>query len=504
MGVIRKGLDIIGGIPALLGMLVLGLSTLVFLFNLWTGAPIAETVEANYGGAVFFCLALLFIQEDEDEALSEKAYTAGLLMAVYAVVGAVVLLVTVPFHGSLGAVADLAVPAIGVAIIFGLFGLAVRITVAFLRLLFGAGRRTVGSIGGRARAVLGFCQRAFGRLSTTLRGGERELTTTGRARSEGSEGRSQASSASTGTSTASAEAGVTTADDSAADTRVTPDQLADGTPTDAHRSAVAAVDALGLTDVKGGTEAGPVVTFRAWYPDRGQPVTIFTPDPTIELQDVADRLTRRLTTWRQVATHPNTVELFEYDTDPRPWGVAAVPSGEAFSDSRQSLSAAERVDVLLGVADALQAVHRYNEQHLFLRPGSIAVDGGTEPTGRILKWGVKDVVDMAAGEYTQSSFTAPEQIDGDEFGPPGAHTDVYRLGAVGYWAFTGDPPVFDIDDSLAASITDGALLAPTTRDPSLPERADDVLLTALATDPGDRYDSVYTFRQHLTSVRDDL
>jgi serine/threonine protein kinase len=99
-----------------------------------------------------------------------------------------------------------------------------------------------------------------------------------------------------------------------------------------------------------------------------------------------------------------------------------------------------------------------------------------------------------------TAYTAPEQLDAS--GVASSATDVYRLGAVAHYVLTEEPPV-DTNESeyetLPTSIREGATTL-ASEGTDLPAAVIDVLATAMASDPNDRYDSAYEFRDVLAGV----
>lgn len=525
---LRNAADTIGGLLALVAFIVLGVSTLAFLYALWEGGPISDIVHANFGGVLLLCLSFLVLEienedEDEHEPIWERASAGALIMGLYLVVGLGVLVVTFPFHNTGSVFSDFAVLTFGSAVAFAILALTLWATYtglvvlgSLISWLFGTLTttglflwqllaRVTGALVSAGRWVTGATSGSAG-TGSSFDPGESSPKSGGAAppspsNSEG--GESSPSSDSPGSGTAQRAPSPSRGSGGTA-TSYDPNKLTvGGDPTIAHEAAANAVTELGLTHVKPVSGGEYQLKFQGRYPAGQQRVGIFTPAPGPEKEAFDNEYRQALLTWQQVSSHPNVSELLEYDTDGWPWGVMALPSdGDSLPELRESLSLPDRLDVLCDIADCLRAVHRYNDQNLSLRPSAVTLDTFEErPTAMVHDWGVQSAVVLATDQDDITRFTAPEQLDGERFDPPGTHTDIYRLGAVASWVLSGTAPQFDSDGSLSDRILAGQVRPATECEPTLPENVDEILKQALATDPAERYDSVYSFRQELTALR---
>ncbi|WP_327051259.1 outer membrane protein assembly factor BamB family protein [Halomicrococcus gelatinilyticus] len=176
--------------------------------------------------------------------------------------------------------------------------------------------------------------------------------------------------------------------------------------------------------------------------------------------------------WAAMADRPGVVPVLEYGEDPEPW--VRTPYFERSLADADDLSVAERVDAVSAANAAVHRAHGDGVVHGGVDPSTVLFDDPT--AAAVSDW------ELAAALDRPSPYAAPEE-DADD---PDEKTDQYRLGATAYHAVTGEPPALDED-----------LTPPSRVDPTLPEELDDVLATATAADPDDRYDSVVKFDDML-------
>jgi len=171
--------------------------------------------------------------------------------------------------------------------------------------------------------------------------------------------------------------------------------------------------------------------------------------------------------WAARSDEDGVLELREWGTDPTPW-VETAPYSETLADG------IDRERGLRAVSTAADVLARGDHPHGALRPHAVALtDDGPA------------VRDLDVGRFLETGW----QTRDDAFAPPEDATtptgDVYRLGALAYYVLTGrapTPPVsFDTRDL----------------DTPLSDDLADVVTTATAVDPADRFDSPARFAEYL-------
>jgi Protein kinase domain len=168
---------------------------------------------------------------------------------------------------------------------------------------------------------------------------------------------------------------------------------------------------------------------------------------------------------------------------------------------------ADRALALIGqAASALDAAHATDLVHRDVKPHNMLVapaTGWSQEHLYLTDFGLAKKTSSSAAITASGSFlgtvfyVAPEQIQG--IGDVGPHVDVYSLGCVFYECLTGEVP-FDGENDMAVI---GAHLNKPPPSPSahgLPSGLDEVLKTAMAKDPADRYPLCTTMIADARSV----
>jgi serine/threonine-protein kinase len=227
---------------------------------------------------------------------------------------------------------------------------------------------------------------------------------------------------------------------------------------------------------------------------------------------LAERLARERDILAALA-HPHIARLYDAGVDElgRPWLALEFVDGQPLTDwcTQRGSGVAERLQLLLQVADAVSAAHARLVVHRDLKPANILVT----PEGRamLLDFGIAGLVqpDGAAGATVVGpraltrDYASPEQVRGL---PLGTASDVYSLGVVAYELLAGVRPYRPRRDSPAAleDAIEHDDAPPASRACAEPVRAralrgdlDAILAKALRKLPAERYASVDAFAQDL-------
>lgn len=217
-------------------------------------------------------------------------------------------------------------------------------------------------------------------------------------------------------------------------------------------------------------------------------------------------------------THPNTVTVFDYGrtTDGVFYYAMELLEGASLDEVVEvdGPQPEERVIHLLEqAAGSLAEAHDAGLIHRDIKPGNILVvdRGGISDLVKVVDFGlVKDVGMRARGGATSEPpltmantitgtplYMAPETVSAPE--TVDARTDLYALGAVGYWLLTGThvfsgSSILEVCARHLHSVPD----PPSTRlDAPVSSDLETVLLACLAKRPEDRPASAHVLRERL-------
>ena len=178
-----------------------------------------------------------------------------------------------------------------------------------------------------------------------------------------------------------------------------------------------------------------------------------------------------------------------------------------------ALPVARAADICIQVAAALQAAHDLGIVHRDLKPDNImlARDRDGADAVKVVDFGLAKAVGGSGGGGNQKvtrtglvigtpEFMSPEQLSGDKLD---GRSDVYSLGLVMFNMLTGTLPfpADSVQEAMVKRLTDEpAELLEVRPDLHFPAGLQEVLDTALARRPVDRYQSAAKFAHDLESV----
>lgn len=197
--------------------------------------------------------------------------------------------------------------------------------------------------------------------------------------------------------------------------------------------------------------------------------------------------------------HPNIVEIYDRGTEGHLlWITMRLVDGSDVArmvgPGRPIRPVERAVGMVAQAAAGLDAAHRRGLLHRDVKPANLLVATADDGSDQVFVTDFGIARSVGAPRLTSTgsivatlAYASPEQIGAGDLDH---RTDVYSLGATLYEMFTGEAP-FAGRPALAvlnAHLNEPAPL-PSRVDPTLPRGLDDVIATAMAKDPGRRYDS---------------
>ncbi len=212
-------------------------------------------------------------------------------------------------------------------------------------------------------------------------------------------------------------------------------------------------------------------------------------------------------------SHPNVVGVYDVARTPTglPYLACEYLQGVELADYLEqvgTLNHVTAVNICVQICEALEAAHAQGVIHRDLKPQNIFLVGDfsqgvpTRPLAKVLDFGLSRFQDVTGNTLTRTgvvmgtpSFMAPEQARGER---TDTRTDIYGVGAILYTLLTGRLPFAEETPSMTIL----AVMArdpprPRSIDPSISERLELVVQTAMAKQPSDRYPDVTTLKLAL-------
>jgi hypothetical protein len=202
---------------------------------------------------------------------------------------------------------------------------------------------------------------------------------------------------------------------------------------------------------------------------------------------------------------PQSID-YGVDSKERAYIVREYVEGIPLDQLRQSrpIGRAAKLDLLIKLAEVVQQVHDRTVIHGDIKPQNIIVRPDGTPV--LVDFGLASL-SPAPGEAARHhdgtpAYMAPEVADRTRGGHC-VQSDVYSLGAVAYWLFTGATPIaLDHEKgSFRAQLQTGELRHPRELDQSLDADLAAVLFRSVSRELHERTPSAHAFAHDLTAVK---
>jgi serine/threonine-protein kinase len=257
-----------------------------------------------------------------------------------------------------------------------------------------------------------------------------------------------------------------------------------------------------ILGVLGAGGMGKVYKVRNVISDRVEAMKILLPD-LLGQKDLADRFLREIKVLASLS-HPNIAALRTALTmDNQLVMIMEFVDGVTISSRLRdgAIPPALAIKYIDQVLDALSYAHKQNIIHRDIKPANMMLT--PDGTVKLMDFGIaRSASDrsltMTGTTLGSLNYMPPEQVKGD---PADNRSDLYSLGVSLYEMVTGQLP-FSADSNYAmmAAHLQEAPKPPIVLRPGIPQPLNQIILMALAKDPGQRFQSADAFRGALRSV----
>jgi serine/threonine protein kinase len=222
---------------------------------------------------------------------------------------------------------------------------------------------------------------------------------------------------------------------------------------------------------------------------------------------VAESFAEEARTWARLDDHEHIVDIIGWGTEPLPWIAMEYMDAGDLSEriENQSLELEERFWIILRIINGVEYAHSNDVVHLDIKPGNILfqqTDSGEISVPKVADWGLAKLL----GKHSKSveeltpEYAAPEQFESETYGGADERTDVYQLGVLCYELIAKSAPFEGTLANIFRDKMNGSVEPPSDTCAEVPTALDDILVTALAANKDDRFDSAAEFREQLQRV----
>ena len=237
-----------------------------------------------------------------------------------------------------------------------------------------------------------------------------------------------------------------------------------------------------------------------------RPVALKLPFPQFQLDPEAKA--RFLNEARSAGAldHPSLCSIYEVGetADGLPFLAMALYRGETLKarlTGEPRLTIAAALEIVRQIVAGLAAAHQAGVVHRDLKPGNVMLlpEGGV----KILDFGLAKVRDQSVTGSGRmlgtAAYMAPEQIRGD---PVDGRADLWALGVLTYEVLTGRQPFRGENEiSVAHAILHIEPEPPSGLRSDIPAAVEDLVLTLLSKDPGQRYADADALAADIAAVQ---
>jgi serine/threonine-protein kinase len=208
-------------------------------------------------------------------------------------------------------------------------------------------------------------------------------------------------------------------------------------------------------------------------------------------------------------THPNTVAVYDFgrNSDGRFYYAMEYLGGglnlESLVRQHGAQPAGRVVDILAQVCGALAEAHGAGIVHRDIKPANIILceRGGVPDVAKVVDYGLARELTQNTGDSKQAILGTPDYMAPEAAtGPAGPSSDLYALGAVGYFLLTGKR-VFESKTALDAIVQHvTATPKPLSEHVEVPAELEALVLACLAKTPDQRPASAAALKAALRAI----
>jgi serine/threonine-protein kinase len=159
--------------------------------------------------------------------------------------------------------------------------------------------------------------------------------------------------------------------------------------------------------------------------------------------------------------------------------------------------------IIQDICSGMSVAHHTNIVHRDLKPQNILIND--DRLVKIVDFGLAAAMSHTDTRLTASGilmgtpmYMAPEQVQGNDVD---ARTDIYSLGVIMYEMFTGRPPYSGKDPmTILYQHVQGKATAPRELNTAMPLQLEQIIRTAMAVEPAQRFQNIDALRQQIEAV----
>ncbi|GBF36882.1 DUF5711 family protein [Methanofervidicoccus abyssi] len=224
-------------------------------------------------------------------------------------------------------------------------------------------------------------------------------------------------------------------------------------------------------------------------------------------------LLKEIKAWKNL-NHPNIVKMYDAYEEPIPHIEMEYIEGynlngkliKDLGEYPKPLNPKDAIKLIKQIAEGLKHAHDKNIIHRDIKPSNILLTQNLTP--KITDWGLAKIGAKSTTATTTKGLTliysAPEQIDEEEYGKTDKRTDIYQLGVLFYELLTGRLPYEGITPTQVSLKIINPNKKPTLPSKINPELStfDGILEKLLAKKKEDRFQSIDEFLDALNSLEE--